>query len=655
MSQDRPNQTQSPRLRVAMQGALLLLSFVAPVLIAHLMAPAPQTRRIHIEHFRYGMDPEVIHVNRGDRLILTFSARDTAHSFFMQEHDIDAKISPHTGEVEVTRPSDPEGRPELMREVVIEVGRPGILGLFNTKLRYRCHVYCGEMHAFEQGVVIVHPNFLHIGALGVLFALPLAGLLGWRRREPDEPPSPGRDLLRRWPWLKRAVKSPTLQSWIIIALAGFLYLVVLICLLGTTMAGGNLGVLLVWLVWLTALVVVLVPLGGRVWCAVCPLPMFGDLAQRGSIPRVLDDPPGPYNNRFRGLMRAWPRRLANPIPRTVVFMGFGTVSTLLVSQPRWTGWGIIILMVLGTAMPLVFELRAFCRYMCPINTFIGLYATMSRLTLRARKAVVCDRCKGRDIETCRTGNVDGWACPYGLSTSTLHDNMECGLCMECIRSCAHDNVTLHWRPFGLQAVLAKPGDAWQAIVMLCLGIAYNITFHGPWHAIRDMVNIVDKDNGHLFVVYTAALWTVGMGLVPAAVALLSRLGTVLSGTQRSPGEMFRRDASALVPLGLFIWIAFSIPMLMIDGTFVLSAASDPFGWGWDLFGTAGEPWWQLWPEAIAWIQCVVLLVGLGLGLSTGRRMWSQVAPTMAQTLRGMAPGAALQIAIAFGLLWLFAA
>jgi len=434
-----------------------------------------------------------------------------------------------------------------------------------------------------------------------------------------------------------------------------LYVVVLTALVGTTMAGANLGVSLVWIVWLSVLIVFLVPLGGRVWCTVCPLPMFGDALQRGTTQEVRSGGTGRYRNRFRGLMIEWPRRLANVVPRTIVFLSFATVSVLIISQPRWTAWAIIILIALGTLMPLIFELRVFCRYLCPINSFISLYSAMGRLALRANKPVVCEKCIQRDLETCRLGNDQGWACPYGLSVSQVDRNTDCGLCMECLRSCSFENISLYWRSFGLERRLSGQGEALQAIVMLTLGIVYCITFQGPWHNIRDMVDIVDKGNWHLFAVYSATLWMVALGLMPLLLLLLSWIGTSLSGTTSSVRTMFVRDASALVPMGLFVWIAFAIPMLMVNGSFVLSTLSDPFGWGWDLFGTAGQPWWQLFPEAIPWIQSGMVLIGFALAMRVSARVWTDVALSTSRSICGMLPAAALLFAVTFGLVWFFTA
>lgn len=38
--------------------------------------------------------------------------------------------------------------------------------------------------------------------------------------------------------------------------------------------------------------------------------------------------------------------------------------------------------------------------------------------------------------------------------------------------------------------------------------------------------------------------------------------------------------------GLLAWIAFSVPLIFVNGSYIISVISDPFGWGWNLFGTA---------------------------------------------------------------------
>ena len=65
-----------------------------PAVICQFFTQQPVSRNIHIRSFRYGKDPSVIRCNRGDTLHLTFSTDDTGHSFFLEEFDNDAKVSP---------------------------------------------------------------------------------------------------------------------------------------------------------------------------------------------------------------------------------------------------------------------------------------------------------------------------------------------------------------------------------------------------------------------------------------------------------------------------------------------------------------------------------------------------------------------------------
>ncbi len=649
----------------------MILAFAVPMLVVHLTADPPQTRRIHVDLYRYGSAPEVIHVSRGDTVVFTFSTRDTPHSFFLQEYDIDVKVASNTGEVEVARPSAPNEQGTFTREVVIRAGRPGLAGFFNTKSRFRCHVYCGEMHAFESGFFVVHPNYLHAGATGLLFAIPLVGVWRLRRRRMETAPSgepraltpsghpdeltEGVNLFDRWPWLRSVLGTQGLQFWFMTIMSGLMYVILLTTLIGTKMAGGNLGVLLLWVVWLFFLVVVFVPIGGRIWCTVCPIPMFGDAIQRGTATGVRPGKTGPYGNRFNGLMRRWPERFANALPRALVFLAFGTVGILIVSQPRWTAWALVILLAMATLLPLIFELRAFCRYLCPINSFISLYAPMGKLALRSRHQTFCEKCVDRHLVTCRGGNEHGWACPYGLAVHEIDTNAECGVCLECIRSCAYHNISLKWRPFGLERLLTTRNQAIQAIVMLTLAIVYCVVFLGPWHSLRDMLNIVDKNNWGLFLGYAASLWLIALGLLPALIRLLTHWGARLAGVESADASLYPRNSSALVPIGLFIWIAFAIPMFLVEGSFVLSTLSDPFGWGQNLFGTAGYPWKQIWPESIAWIQAAAVLAGLVFSLKTAHRVWREERGEGPEAMRGVLPIGGFLIILSGGLIWFFTA
>ena len=637
----------------------MLLAFAAvPGVLCQFLAGTPGHRSIFVHSFRYGKEPSVIRCQRGDWLHLTFDTRDTGHSFFLEEFDLDVKISPASRNVAVFRASDPGSPPKLTREVVLEAEHPGWLRYLASKSQYRCHVYCGPMHAFEHGNLIIEPNTLLFAALGLVIGIPTVGLMSLRRvlrEESAEPPavSPtdGWEIFKRFPWLKRRMKRRGFQfAWTSVTMV-LLYVVILTTLFGTHMPGRNLGVMLTWVVWLFVLTAVLTPLGGRIWCLACPLPVLGEILQRRAVTGVRTGSTRGYKNRFFGLSRAWPRWLENDWPRTFGFLILGTFSTVLVAVPRLSGWLVLGLVVLAAAMALIWELRSFCRYVCPVNAFVGLYSKMGKLALRAADPAVCARCR---VRSCQRGSEKGWACPYGLCVGEINENDDCGMCTECIKTCPFDNVALRWRPFGHETRIRTVGEAWLAMGMLVMAVAYCVMHLGHWPALRDCVNVLDKGNWGLFGLYAAVLWTAALVGLPGLMFLLAAAGKRLGPLPQSAWGLMTASAGALVPVGLMAWIAFVVPMLMVNVTFVLQAASDPFGWGWNILGTAGMPWRQLCPRAIPWIQVGCVLVGLSYGLRSAWRIWLERARRPLAALRGMVPLAALLLALSGWFVWFFA-
>ncbi len=93
----------------------------------------------------------------------------------------------------------------------------------------------------------------------------------------------------------------------------------------------------------------------------------------------------------------------------------------------------------------------------------------------------------------------------------------------------------------------------------------------------------------------------------------------------------------LVPLGLLAWAAFSIPLVMVNYTHIISSLSDPFGWGWNLFGTAQSQWRPLLPEAVGSIQIPLLLAGLAVALRRGDDILRDLYPQPRRAARALVP------------------
>jgi len=642
------------RMRIQNLIIVFVLGLI-PALICQFFTREPVDRYIHIRNFRYGKDPAVIRCNRGDTLHLTFSSDDTGHSFFLEEFDIDVKVSPAVEEVTVFKTSDPSATPFITKELTIIAEHPGVLNYVISKSQYRCHVWCGPMHAFEQGKLLILPNTLLCFSLGSFLGVILIWVLGLfgRRSQAavqrnDE--AEMKDLFKSKGILKKLLVSRWPQFILTLIALTLIYIVIMTSLFGTKMSGRNLGVLLMWAVWLFLIIAIMTPFAGRIWCTICPLPMFGDLIQRGSFFNPRKGRTKGYNNKFFGLSLKWPQRLSNNWLRLIVFLILATFSTTMVASPRISGLTILALLLLPTLMAPIFELRAFCRYVCPVHAFIGPFSGMSKLALRNRSQEVCDKCKAH---FCQNGNAKGWACPYGLNVAELKENQNCGLCLECVRSCTYDNVTLYKRPFASERSMSHMSDAWLSIAIFTIGIIYSILYLGHWPVVRDYVNILDKKNWDLFGIYTGVVWTTSLLIMPGLLYGLAYAGGRLSKQKLSARLIFLNYTASLLPIGLMLWMAFVIPMLFTNITFVLQSLSDPFGWGWDFFGTANTPWHQLLPRYIPWIQAILILAGLHLSLRNITRSWQELDIKPGKQFLITLPYALFIGFIALGLLFFF--
>jgi hypothetical protein len=86
---------------------------------------------------------------------------------------------------------------------------------------------------------------------------------------------------------------------------------------------------------------------------------------------------------------------------------------------------------------------------------------------------------------------------------------------------------------------------------------------------------------------------------------------------------------------LCAWIAFSLSFVLTNLSYLLPVISDPFGWGWNLFGTAGIPWTPYLTGAIPILQVLALLAGLIGSVIIARRIAGEGTTRLAGSLQSM--------------------
>jgi polyferredoxin len=436
------------------------------------------------------------------------------------------------------------------------------------------------------------------------------------RTAPRTRPELGTDLLEKAPWLKRLVRSRSFQFLLVLPNLLVFYVLLLAGVVGHPLGSVNAAVVMIWILWWFVLIALLVPLGARAWCAMCPLPAAGEWLQRRSIVRFrgFEKP--------RGANRQWPGRLRNIWLQNFGFLGLAAISGLLVTRPLVTVVVVGGIGVLATVLMLRYRRRAFCVYLCPVSGFQGLYSMVAPLALRPKDTDVCDTHK--PVKGCIVGSrrgdtgALGYPCPWFQSTFHLDRNNYCGLCMECVKSCQKDNLGLFWRGGRMDVALRGRDEAWKAFIMTALAAVYAVVLLGPYGRLKDFANVTFSGDWGGFLLQSAALILTAAVVLPALYTPFAALSRRL-GREAGFWEVFVRGAFGLVPLSLAAWIAFSIPLVLVNWAYVAQVLSDPFGWGWNLLGTKYLAWRPVGSGWIPTLQAGLVVAGLAVGIVKTRR------------------------------------
>jgi hypothetical protein len=170
------------------------------------------------------------------------------------------------------------------------------------------------------------------------------------------------------------------------------------------------------------------------------------------------------------------------------------------------------------------------------------------------------------------------------------------------------------RPFS--ADLAKPttriDEAFKAFIMLGSAMIYAGVLLGPWGALKDAAYNVGTST---WFVYAAVFLAIIFVVMPSLFALcVTRFENVNTFKKR-----FATLSTALIPLGLMFWVAFSLSFVLTNASFILASLSDPLGFGWNLFGTADTAWQPMLTSILAPGQTLALVGGLIWSARTGQK------------------------------------
>jgi len=613
-----------------------------------------RTREITINARAFEYTPRTIRVNRGDRVKLTLIADDVTHGLILENYDVEMEAHPR---------QDPPPSVEFVADK-------------GGKHHFRCTVVCGAFHPFMVGELVVEPyNKLPIAwGLTALVAIGMTvGIQHWGSQPRKDPLSRWTFELTRFMWVRSLLKQRWFQFALFVPNVFFFAVIMVAAFFGSPVGNANFAIIYVWIVWWAALKFFFIPIGGRLWCTMCPLPLPGDWLDHRTFVK---------KGRERSVSFArkmWPKSLRSLWPQNLGFLAVCLFSGIILTRPMATGVVLSIFIIGAAVTSWFYGKRVFCRYLCPVSGFTGMYAMAAPVEIRIKDPKVCAE---HTEKTCIQGSAHGYGCPWLNYPGNLERNAFCGMCTECFKTCPKDNIALNIRPFGRDLFVSKGrgvDEVYNAFIMLACALIYIAVYLGPWGALKDMANIATVPGyllyAFLFILanlvilpalFYIAVW-LGKGWAEGKLPPLSEAFNfvpvlwqrLVALVRRRPPPKFPRTSAsniqlidaglpptqrlftdlgyAIIPIGLAGWIAFTVAFALVDISYAIPLLSDPMGWGWDLFGTADYGWVMYVPHLIPYIQTPILLLGLAISIYVVYRIAVHHTANQKLLLRGLAP------------------
>lgn len=173
----------------------------------------------------------------------------------------------------------------------------------------------------------------------------------------------------------------------------------------------------------------------------------------------------------------------------------------------------------------------------------------------------------------------------GCEVACLDRDGHCAGCVHCFRRAAAPHRELNLRPFAL-GLLRNESVSLSMLVFVILLLS-TVTFDGftatpAWGSVFSSLTST----------FPSATTVGTLGLVAFPVLFIgvylgfSALMAAASGNRLPVEDMARAFVYSLIPIALAYHLAHFLSFLIIQGQLIIPLASDPFGFGWDLFGTA---------------------------------------------------------------------
>jgi hypothetical protein len=131
----------------------------------------------------------------------------------------------------------------------------------------------------------------------------------------------------------------------------------------------------------------------------------------------------------------------------------------------------------------------------------------------------------------------------------------------------------------------------------------------PWSTVESTLYPVAPGGPDFKLTVVATVGLVGFAVLFIVVYRVFAIWIARASGRHSAPAMERMFVLSLIPIALAYHLAHYVSYLLIQGQFAVYLVSDPFGFGWNLFGTAGfRPDIGLVDARFIWYTAVVAIV-----------------------------------------------
>jgi hypothetical protein len=328
---------------------------------------------------------------------------------------------------------------------------------------------------------------------------------------------------------------------------GLFLLVLLSGLFGRQDPSSNFVPTFVWIIWWVGFSF-FVAFVGNLWPLVNPWKILFDWAE-ALVCRLRAGKGLELSKPYPASLGIWPALVlyAGFAWTEIVFEGSGTplyiaLFALLYSVLTWTGM-------------IVFGRGVWLRNSEVFSVFFGLLARSAPTEVRATDPKLC-----KDCDACR-----------GVEE-------RCVNCFECFAEAPPENRELNMRfpSVGLRSAERATSDRLFFVIFVLASVTYD--------------GLATTPPGVALVGSTAAPRTLGLFALPllflVVYLVFVKLSQHFGGIYVPFGPLAASYVYSLVPIAIAYQVAHYFTLLLIQGQEIIVLLSDPFGWGWNLFGTA---------------------------------------------------------------------